>query len=248
MTPAAPTVTTSDILTKIKETTYTLLPDGRTTICQITLANGYTIIGKSACVCVENYNQALGEKYAFEDAINKIWELEGYLLKEQLYWESRGDANQYAQEQAEQLRAHLDELYEALGVSAGENPFHVIKGLGVSANQEFIARLCHEVNRAYCEALGDTSQLSWEQAPQWQRESARMGVDFHLSGNFGPEASHLSWMSNKLSEGWKYGPVKDADKKEHPCMVPFDQLPKEQQAKDYIFRAVVHSFSTAKGV
>lgn len=88
MTPAAPTVTTSDILAKIKETTYTLLPDGRTTICQITLANGYTIIGKSACVCVENYNQALGEKYAFEDATSKIWELEGYLLKEQLYRES----------------------------------------------------------------------------------------------------------------------------------------------------------------
>lgn len=104
-----------------------------------------------------------------------------------------------------------------------------------------IARVCHEVNRAYCEALGDMSQPSWENAPEWQRASARMGVDLHTMGNFGPESSHISWMNQKLAEGWQYGPVKDAEKKEHPCMVPFDMLPQDQQAKDYIFRAVVHA-------
>ncbi len=106
---------------------------------------------------------------------------------------------------------------------------------------EHIARVCHEVNRAYCLALGDNSQPSWEDAPQWQRESARMGVDLHLCGDFGPEAWHRSWMQQKADDGWKYGPVKDPEKKEHPCMVSFDELPKEQQAKDYIFRAVVHA-------
>lgn len=106
---------------------------------------------------------------------------------------------------------------------------------------EVIARVCHEVNRAYCQALGDHSQVSWEDAPAWQRESARMGVDLHLCGDFGPEASHISWMKQKVDDGWKYGQVKDAEKKEHPCMVPFDQLPVDQQAKDYIFRAVVHA-------
>lgn len=104
-----------------------------------------------------------------------------------------------------------------------------------------IARVCHEVNRAYCESMGDTSQPIWEDAPQWQRESARMGVDLHLMGEFGPEASHISWMQHKLDDGWVYGPVKDPVKKEHPCLVPFDQLPREQQAKDFIFRAVVHA-------
>lgn len=104
-----------------------------------------------------------------------------------------------------------------------------------------IARVCHEVNRAYCEALGDHSQPSWEQAPAWQRESARMGVDLHLMGEFGPEASHISWMRQKLDDGWKYGPVKDPEKKEHPCLVPFAELPVEQQAKDFIFRAIVHA-------
>lgn len=104
-----------------------------------------------------------------------------------------------------------------------------------------IARVCHEVNRAYCQALGDNSQPVWEEAPAWQRESARMGVDLHLMGDFGPEASHISWMKQKETEGWRYGAVKDAVKKTHPCMVPFDRLPVMQKAKDYIFRAIVHA-------
>jgi hypothetical protein len=70
-----------------------------------------------------------------------------------------------------------------------------------------------------------------------------MGVDLHLSGDHGPEASHESWMAQKIAEGWHYGAYKDATLKIHPCIMPFDQLPKEQQAKDYIFRAVVHAMS-----
>lgn len=104
-----------------------------------------------------------------------------------------------------------------------------------------IARVCHEVNRAYCEALGDNSQPSWEDAPEWQRSSARMGVELHMSGDHGPEASHVSWGAQKIVEGWTYGPVKNADMQTHPCLVPFQDLPREQQAKDFIFRAVVHA-------
>ena len=108
---------------------------------------------------------------------------------------------------------------------------------------EHVARIAHEVNRAYCQSLGDFSQPSWESAPEWQRASARIGVGLHTMGDFGPEASHISWMQQKLSEGWKYGPVKDPEKKEHPCLVPFDQLPREQQAKDFLFRGVVHALT-----
>ena len=108
-----------------------------------------------------------------------------------------------------------------------------------------IAMVCHEVNRAYCEALGDYySQVQWEQAPDWQIESAMDGVHLHLHNpHAGPQASHESWMKCKLDDGWKYGQVKDASKKEHPCLVPFDQLPVEQKAKDYLFRAVVHALA-----
>lgn len=62
-----------------------------------------------------------------------------------------------------------------------------------------------------------------------------------MSGDHGPEVSHESWMREKLAAGWKYGPEKDAEKKEHPCLVEFAELPREQQAKDYIFRAIVHA-------
>jgi len=107
---------------------------------------------------------------------------------------------------------------------------------------EDIAQICHEVNRAYCQALGDHSQLAWADAPAWQKNSAQMGVELHMvNPEAGPQASHESWMAQKLAEGWKYGAYKDVDNKLHPCIMPFSELPREQQAKDYIFRAIVHA-------
>jgi hypothetical protein len=105
-----------------------------------------------------------------------------------------------------------------------------------------IAQVAHEVNKAYCEAIGDNSQTSWDEAPAWQKESALLGVMFHVENpNAGPEASHNSWLKEKLENGWRLGHVKDANEKTHPCILPFQDLPKEQQAKDFLFRQVVHS-------
>lgn len=118
---------------------------------------------------------------------------------------------------------------------------HELKGRHTTGDIEMIARIAHEINRAYCEALGDHTQLSWEDAPDWQRSSAMDGVAYHLQ-NTGvtPEQSHENWLMRKWTEGWVYGPVKDAEKKTHPCCVPYEQLPKSQQVKDYLFRAVVN--------
>ena len=108
-------------------------------------------------------------------------------------------------------------------------------------NDEQIAKVAHEVNRAYCLALGDNSQPVWEDAPDWQRSSAINGVQFHRENpDAGPDCSHNEWLKEKEDNGWKYGPEKDADKKEHPCFVPYDELPVEQKAKDYLFRSIVH--------
>lgn len=107
---------------------------------------------------------------------------------------------------------------------------------------EFIARICHEANKAYCDVLGDYSQKHWWFAPEWQRESARNGVKFHMENpEAGDAASHENWMNEKLKDGWVYGKVKDAELKTHHCLVPFDQLPPEQQKKDKLFRAIVHA-------
>lgn len=108
-------------------------------------------------------------------------------------------------------------------------------------NKEDIARICHETNRAYCASQGDHSLVAWEDSPDWQKRSVHAGVEFHLNGDHGPEASHANWMKQKAEEGWVYGREKDPIRKEHPCMVPFNQLPAIQQAKDFIFRSVVHS-------
>ena len=57
-----------------------------------------------------------------------------------------------------------------------------------------------------------------------------------------PSASHDSWLAQKRAEGWKFGPVKDAVKKEHPCFVEYDELPLDQRRKDYIFAAICKAF------
>lgn len=91
--PQRTAVSLNDIQGKVKKTTYTVLPDTTTTICQLHMENGYVILGTSACVDPTKYNQALGEKYAYEDAyedaINKAWPLEGYLLAEEIYQRSQ---------------------------------------------------------------------------------------------------------------------------------------------------------------
>lgn len=105
-----------------------------------------------------------------------------------------------------------------------------------------IARVCHEVNRAYCQALGDTSQQPWSQAPRWQQESAIAGV-LAIQGapHTTPRESHEGWLAHKRADGWVYGPVKNPDLKQHPCLVPYDELPAEQRVKDHLFGAVVRA-------
>lgn len=112
------------------------------------------------------------------------------------------------------------------------------------ADIERIARMCHAANRNWCRECGDFSQPRWHEAPEWQRKSAIDGVKFHLDNpDANASATHDNWVAEKLREGWAYGEMKDADAKTHPCMVPFDQLPPEQQAKDRLFRAIVHALA-----
>jgi hypothetical protein len=105
---------------------------------------------------------------------------------------------------------------------------------------QHLARLTHEVNRAYCEMIGDHTHLPWEDAPEWQKASALEGVKKHLNNpKMSPEDSHRSWYDFKKADGWVYGPIKDPVAKEHPCMLPYGDLPITQRMKDYIFAAVV---------
>jgi hypothetical protein len=78
-----PTVTKETIEAKIKEVSYAV--QGVHTICYLTLQNGFTVTGQSACADPRNFNEELGRKIAYDNAFREIWPLEGYLLKEKLW-------------------------------------------------------------------------------------------------------------------------------------------------------------------
>lgn len=109
-------------------------------------------------------------------------------------------------------------------------------------NVSDIARICHEANKAYCETLGDFSQKSWGEAAEWQQDSAFKGVEWRIANPLAPaSAQHDAWVNEKVDSGWKYGPVKDASIKEHPCIVPYYALPDSQKFKDALFVAIVRA-------
>ena len=108
------------------------------------------------------------------------------------------------------------------------------------------ARIAHEVNRAYCELAGDHTQEPWDEMTEWKRNSTLIGVDMFLADiATTPEQLHESWLANHVAEGWVYGETKDPEKKTHPCLVPYDELPITQRLKDIMFSAVVRGVATS---
>lgn len=79
----APRVTLALIESKIARADYYL--QGVLTVCVLTMRNGFTITGESACASPENFNAEYGRKLAFEQAVGKVWAFEGYLLREELH-------------------------------------------------------------------------------------------------------------------------------------------------------------------
>lgn len=103
---------------------------------------------------------------------------------------------------------------------------------------EKIAAVCHQANKAWCEANGDESQVDWADTPQEIRDSAIDGVRNALHGAT-PEQSHENWCRFKREHGWVWGETKDLDAKTHPCLVAYHELPDEQQVKDVLFTMIV---------
>jgi len=83
----APRITPSHIESVIMIGIYHRLTDVLT-VCVLTLRNGFVVTGESACASPENYNEEIENRVALENAREKIWQLEGYLLKERLYQEA----------------------------------------------------------------------------------------------------------------------------------------------------------------
>jgi hypothetical protein len=111
-------------------------------------------------------------------------------------------------------------------------------------NISLIAKVCHDANRAWCIANDDYSQPAWDDAPDWQIDSAINGV-YHamIYPDATSEDMHSNWMADKIADGWVYGPVKDPVAKTHPCMVPYAELPEFQRKKDALFLAIVRALA-----
>lgn len=105
---------------------------------------------------------------------------------------------------------------------------------------ETCARVAHDTNSAYNQAIGDAPSPTWDAMTEAQREGVIDGALDTLAGG-GSERSHELWMASRIAEGWVWGPVKDFDKKTHPCLIPYSKLPLEQQRKDAIFQGVVRA-------
>lgn len=73
-----------DVDAAIQKIEYVVLPDGRTTICLLTLDNGFTARGEASCVDIANYNKLVGEDIALQKAKDKVWELLGFRLADML--------------------------------------------------------------------------------------------------------------------------------------------------------------------
>lgn len=78
----APRVTKDDVLAEIVSETYTVLPSGRVTVCELTLRNGFTVRGESAVVFIENFDAEIGRKVARQNAESQVWQLLGYALRD----------------------------------------------------------------------------------------------------------------------------------------------------------------------
>lgn len=189
---SAPRITPNKIDGVIAAIEYWHPTDSTLTVCVLTLKNGTCVVGESACVSKDNYNEEIGKNIAFSNAREKVWALEGYLLKDKLTF-----------------------------------------------GKERIAQVAHEVNRAYCAAAGDESQVAWNKAPEWQKDNAKEAVVAHLEVELTPRESHEAWVKNKLATGWSWGIKKDYNTMNHPCLIPYDDLPIVQRVKDYLFCAVV---------
>lgn len=81
----APRLTPSMIDSAIYAEAYHVFPGTMLTVCCLTLQNGFTVVGESACASPSNFDAEIGRKIARDHARNKIWALEGYLLKQRLH-------------------------------------------------------------------------------------------------------------------------------------------------------------------
>ena len=110
---------------------------------------------------------------------------------------------------------------------------------------EDIARVVHAANRELQIVQGDpVPSPPWDEAPDYQAREATAGVrEVMRNPDLTAEQSHELWVDRMRADGWTYGEVKNPERKTHPTLLPFTELPAEQQLKDRLFIAIVRALS-----
>jgi DNA-binding transcriptional MerR regulator len=108
-----------------------------------------------------------------------------------------------------------------------------------------IAQVIYAANREVQIITGDPRPSpDWYDAPEYQRRETIASVNEAISDPARTaEQNHQGWYDRLVAEGWTHGEVKDAEAKTHPDLLPFDQLPKEEQLKDRLFIAIVRALA-----
>jgi hypothetical protein len=107
-----------------------------------------------------------------------------------------------------------------------------------------IAQVMHETMRAWQKANGQTPAPPWGRAPKWMKEASLASVVWRIANPNAPvSAQHDQWMTQKTSEGWKYGRAKSGKKKTHPMLVPYGELSEFEKRKDALVNAVIDALA-----
>lgn len=111
----APRITPDHIDSQIVGEAFHVFSGSQLTVCVLTLKNGYTVSGESACASPENFNEQIGQQIAKRNARDKIWSLEGYLLKQKLYENAQGDFISRLQREFDELNDRTKKLFAFFG-------------------------------------------------------------------------------------------------------------------------------------
>lgn len=103
---------------------------------------------------------------------------------------------------------------------------------------EEMAQVVHAANRELQRINGDPVNPPWNSLSADLKASTRKGVMVALGGS-SPRSMHAAWAMERRLKGWTYGPVKDEEKKTHPQLVNYNELPEAQRVKDRVFLAIV---------
>jgi hypothetical protein len=111
-----------------------------------------------------------------------------------------------------------------------------------------IAEACHELNRVLMRFSGTPVDPPWADIT-WQESAIADVAAARADPGLTPERMHEDWVTRKVVAGWTWGPVRDPERKTHPCIVlGYDDVPLRERVKDTAWLALIRAMDDTGGV